>query len=100
LNHYSILYSNLDIPAGRDGGRASAALHLGRDAHGEEWKGYAIPTLATAILANLPGIILWITFFTGFRLFSVEGLIQRLGFVIVIDLDLLCCREIVATGVS
>jgi hypothetical membrane protein len=50
----------------------------------EKWKGLATPTLVTAILANLPGITFWITFFTGFRLVSVEGLIQRLGLVVVL----------------
>ena len=50
--------------------------------HNEKWKGFAIPTLVTAILANLPGITLWITFFTDYRLLTVEGLIQRLGFVV------------------
>jgi uncharacterized Tic20 family protein len=50
----------------------------------EKWKGLATPTLVTAILANLPGITFWITIATGFRLPSIEGLIQRLGFVIVL----------------
>ena len=52
--------------------------------HNEKWKGVAIPTLMAAILANLPGITFWITIFTGYRLESVEGLIQRLGFVVVL----------------
>jgi hypothetical protein len=52
--------------------------------HSEKWKGFGIPTLVTAILANLPGITFWITLFTGYRLESVDGLIQRLGFVIVL----------------
>ena len=51
---------------------------------GDKWKGVATPTLAMAIIANLPGITLWITIFTGFRLSSVEGLIQRLGFGVVL----------------
>lgn len=50
----------------------------------EKWKGLAKPTLMAAILANLPGITFWFTIFTGFRLHSVEGLIQRLGFVVVL----------------
>lgn len=50
----------------------------------ENWKGLATPTLVTAILANLPGITFWITIATGYRLSSIEGLIQRLGFVIVL----------------
>jgi len=48
------------------------------------WKSFAMPTLMAAIFSNLPGITFWITFSTGFRLYSVEGLIQRLGFVIVL----------------
>lgn len=48
----------------------------------ETWKIFSTPTLLAAILANVPGIIFWITFATGFRLDSIEGLIQRLGFII------------------
>jgi len=48
------------------------------------WKSFSMPTLMAAIFANLTGIMFWITFSTGFRLVSVEGLIQRLGFVIVL----------------
>jgi hypothetical protein len=50
----------------------------------DNWEDLATPTLLTAFLANLPGITFWITVATGFRLPSVEGLIQRLGFVIVL----------------
>jgi hypothetical protein len=50
----------------------------------EKWKGLARPTLVAAILANLPGITFWIMIATGLRLYSVEGLIQRLGFVVVL----------------
>jgi len=50
----------------------------------DNWKDLATPTLVTAFLANLPGITFWITIATGFRLPSIEGLIQRLGFVIVL----------------
>lgn len=50
----------------------------------EDWKGLATATLVTALLANLPGITFWITIATGFRLYSIEGLIQRLGFVVVL----------------
>lgn len=50
----------------------------------EKWKSFVIPTLIAAILANLPGITFWITIVTDFRLSSVEGLIQRLGFVVVL----------------
>ncbi len=42
------------------------------------WKNYSAVTLATAILANIPGIIFWITMFTT-RLPEWEGIIQRLG---------------------
>lgn len=50
----------------------------------EKWQGFAAPTLVAAILANLPGITFWITISTGFRLHSVEGMIQRLGLVVVL----------------
>jgi hypothetical membrane protein len=48
----------------------------------DKWKRFAAPTLAAAILANVPGIIFWITFATGYALHSIGGLIQRLGFVV------------------
>lgn len=51
---------------------------------GTAWKDFATPTLVAAILANLPGITFWITLSTGFRLHSIEGLIQRLGLVVVL----------------
>jgi hypothetical membrane protein len=44
----------------------------------------AAATLGAAILANLPGIVFWATVATGFRLHSVEGLIQRAGMVVVL----------------
>ena len=47
-----------------------------------QWKRFATLTLLAAILANVPGIIFWLTFLTGYRLESVEGFIQRLGFVV------------------
>jgi len=50
----------------------------------EKWKCFVVPTLSAAIFANLPGIVFWITLATGYRLYSVEGLIQRLGFVVVL----------------
>jgi hypothetical protein len=46
------------------------------------WKIYAIPTLMTGILANIPGIILWITIFASITL-EMDGLLQRLGIVFV-----------------
>ncbi len=42
------------------------------------WENYGAVSLAAAILANIPGIIFWITMFTT-RLPEWEGLIQRLG---------------------
>ena len=42
------------------------------------WENYGAVTLAAAILANIPGIIFWITLFTT-RLPEWEGIIQRLG---------------------
>jgi len=50
----------------------------------EQWRSFASPTLLMGLLANLPGITLWITLFTGYRLLSIEGLIQRLGFMFVL----------------
>ena len=50
----------------------------------EGWRDLATPTLGMAIAANLPGIAFWITIATGFRLSSIEGLIQRLGFGVVL----------------
>lgn len=46
------------------------------------WKKFATYTLITGFLANIPGIIFWITLFTT-RLPEIEGLIQRLGIVFV-----------------
>jgi hypothetical protein len=43
-----------------------------------DWINYRVFTLAASILANLPGIIFWITMFTT-RLPEWEGAIQRLG---------------------
>jgi len=49
-----------------------------------KWSRFAAPTLAAGILANLPGLTLWITLFAGYRLQSVEGLLQRVGFVVIL----------------
>ncbi len=46
----------------------------------QRWQNYRWFTLAMGILANLPGLILWISFFTT-RIPEWEGLIQRLGIV-------------------
>jgi len=46
----------------------------------QRWKNYRWFTLAMGILANLPGLTLWISFFTT-RIPEWEGLIQRLGIV-------------------
>jgi len=51
---------------------------------GTAWKDFAKPTIVAAILANLPGITFWIMLSTGFRLHSIEGLIQRAGLVVVL----------------
>ncbi|NIO49367.1 MAG: DUF998 domain-containing protein [Candidatus Aminicenantes bacterium] len=47
------------------------------------WKRYAIPTLMTGILANIPGIILWITIFASLTL-EMDGILQRLGIVFIL----------------
>ena len=44
------------------------------------WKNYTWITLATGILANIPGILLWTSFLTT-RMTEIEGLIQRLGII-------------------
>lgn len=48
----------------------------------DKWKTFATPTLVAAILANIPGIIFWLSFATGIKLISIGGLIQRMGFVV------------------
>ena len=50
----------------------------------KRWQALATPTLVLAISANVPGLTFWITIVTDFRLLAVEGLIQRLGFVVVL----------------
>lgn len=50
----------------------------------EQWKSYATATLIAAILANVPGIIFWVTFLAGYKPDSIAGLIQRLGFVVIL----------------
>jgi hypothetical protein len=42
------------------------------------WENYRGVTLAAVILSNIPGIVMWISFFTT-RLPEWEGIIQRLG---------------------
>lgn len=44
------------------------------------WKKLKWFTMAMGVLANIPGIILWVSFFTT-RMPEIEGLIQRLGIV-------------------
>ncbi len=44
------------------------------------WKDYRWFTLAMGIFANIPGVMLWVSFFTT-RMPEIEGLIQRLGIV-------------------
>jgi len=48
------------------------------------WRNFATPTLVVAILANLVGIAFWLTIFAGYRFPSIEGLVQRSGFVIIL----------------
>lgn len=48
------------------------------------WNDVAGSTLATAILANVPGMVFWVTLLADMRLYSVEGLIQRVGFIVVL----------------
>ncbi len=50
----------------------------------EKWQRLVLPTLAAAVLANLPGMTFWVTFLTGYRMPSIEGLIQRLGLMFVL----------------
>lgn len=42
------------------------------------WEKYRFFTLATGVLSNLPGIVLWVSMFTT-RIPEWEGVIQRLG---------------------
>lgn len=46
--------------------------------HDVKWKSYCRFTLMAGVLANLPGIVMWISFFT-IRISEWEGVIQRLG---------------------
>lgn len=48
--------------------------------HDSRWRSYRSVTLATVILSNIPGIVMWITLFTT-RLPQWEGVIQRLGLI-------------------
>lgn len=50
----------------------------------EVWNDLAALTLAAAVLANVPGIVFWITLLADIRLYSVEGLLQRMGFIVVL----------------
>ena len=49
----------------------------------ERWRNWWRPTLAVAVLSNIPGIVLWITLLTGARLHSIEGLLQRSAILVV-----------------
>lgn len=42
------------------------------------WRNYRVFTLAIGVLANLPGVVLWVSLFTS-RIPEWEGVIQRLG---------------------
>ncbi|GAG14889.1 unnamed protein product [marine sediment metagenome] len=50
----------------------------------EQWRSFVKPTLTAAVLANLPGVVLWFTIFADLRLRSVEGYLQRMGFIVVL----------------
>jgi hypothetical membrane protein len=54
----------------------------GRMKKSPSWKKYATYTLVTGIIANVPGIIFWVTLATT-RLPGIDGLLQRLGIVFV-----------------
>ncbi len=47
-----------------------------------KWKNYSKFTLITGIMANVPGIIFWITLAT-VRFPAIQGLIQRLGIIFI-----------------
>jgi hypothetical membrane protein len=55
---------------------------FGRFGKSSNWKNYATYTLVTGIIANIPGIIFWVTLATT-RLPEIEGLLQRLGIVFI-----------------
>jgi hypothetical protein len=55
-------------------------LILRRLRRDERWSQTGSITLATGILANIPGLVLWISFFTT-HMPEWEGLVQRLGLV-------------------
>lgn len=50
----------------------------------DRWQSFAALALAAGILANIPGIVFWATIATGHRLYSVEGIIQRMGLIVVL----------------
>lgn len=52
--------------------------------HDPAWRLFATSTLGAAIFANLPGVTMWITLATDYRLHSIEGLLQRAGFIVVL----------------
>ncbi|MEO1241877.1 MAG: DUF998 domain-containing protein [Pseudomonadota bacterium] len=58
------------------------------------WRSFAAPTLAAGILANVPGIVFWMTIATGHRLYAVEGIIQRTGFIVVLIWIVMAAIEI------
>ena len=47
------------------------------------WADLAPPTLAMGVLANLSGLAFWLSLLADYRLHAVEGLVQRLGLVLV-----------------
>jgi len=50
----------------------------------DEWRDFATQTLAAGVLANVPGVVFWSTVFTGLELDPIEGLIQRMGLIVVL----------------
>ena len=66
-------------------GTGLAPLFLWAAMRGEKkWKDCAVPTMLAAAFSNLPGIAFWLMRLTEFRVPSLEGLIQRMGFVVVL----------------
>ncbi len=49
----------------------------------KRWRNWWWPTLAVAVVSNIPGIVLWITLLTGARLHSIEGSLQRVAISVV-----------------
>jgi|GEM_PF-325886 len=50
----------------------------------EKWRPFAGSALAAALGAHLPGIFFWATILSGVRFPAVEGIAQRMGFIVVL----------------